>query len=451
MLGFSIPTHAQIAPEPAPNPQALVPAVPAPAAPTAPAIDLSSHILGDWGGLLTRLDTMGVDPTLSYLSETSANVSGGMRSGVDYADQRAFGLNVDWDKLAGINGFQTKGLIVDRAGRAVGSDYVGDNLLNENEIQGGAGDVVVRMAYLYGIETLAGGAVTVGIGRMSEGLVFNSSPIYCSFLSFGLCPANRALTGGSGDAFTMSPGNVWGGYVRLKPGFDVYATVGAFEAGGTNGGRSGFNWFADRGDGVTIPVELGWEPGSGGEHPAHLKAGFYYTTVPALDVFQDVNGNPIALTGLPPRVRSNHVSEWLAADVMLKRHAPGGASGLVAFGNYAHNDDATSSFSDLAFGGLEDSGLIPSRPADSFGVQFEYAHPGSKLEQTQRLLAAQAASLGEPTIFPQKNEYVLEAQYDAHVFNGVDVQPDVQYVIRPNATSRYHDAVVLSVRLILEL
>jgi porin len=451
IFGFAIEAQAQIAPSPAPNPEALVPAVPAPVPPPLPAIDVSQHILGDWGGFLTRLDNMGIDPTLSYLSETSANVSGGIKTGVDYADQRAFGLNIDWDKLAGIPGLQTKALVVNRAGRAVGTDYVGDNLLNENEIQGGAGDVAIRMAYIYGIETLAGGALSIGVGRLSEGLIFNSSPIYCSFLSFGLCPANRGITGGSSDAYTMSPGNVWGGYVRIKPGFDLYATLGAFEAGGTNGGRSGFNWSTSRSTGVTIPVELGFEPGSGGPHPAHLKAGFYYTTVPAADVFEDVNGDAIALTGLPPKIRDHHISEWVAADFMLLRHGSGGNNGLVAFLNYVHNDESTSTLSDLAFFGLEDSGLIASRPADSFGVQFEYAHPGSNLQQTQELLAAQALALGAPAIYPQTEEYVLEAQYDAHVFNGVDVQPDLQYVIRPNATSQYHDALVLSLRLILEL
>ena len=448
---FAIPAQAQIASSPAPNPEALVPAIPAPVPPAPPAIDVSQHILGDWGGLLTSLDSKGIDPVLSYLSETSANVSGGIKSGVDYADQRAFGLNIDWDKLAGIPGLTSKALLVNRAGRAVGADYVGDNLLNENEIQGGAGDVAVRMAYVYGIETLASGAVSFGVGRLSEGLIFNSSPIYCAFLSFGLCPANRGITGGSADAYTMSPGNVWGGYVRLKPGLDFYATVGAFEAGGTNGGRSGFNWSTSKSTGVTIPVELGWEPGSGGQHPAHFKAGFYYTTATASDVYLDVNGDPIALTGLPPKVHNDHVSEWVAADFMLMRHGTGGNNGLVAFADYVHNDEDTSTLSDLAFFGLEDSGLFASRPADSFGVQFEYAHPGSKLKQTQELLAAQAFSIDGAKLYPQTNEYVLEGQYDAHVFNGVDIQPDLQYVIRPNATSQHHDAVVLSLRLILEL
>ena len=366
---------------------------------------------------------------------------------MDYADQRAVGLNIDWEKLAGLNGFQTKTLFVNRGGRAVGSDYVGDTIFNENEIQGGAGNVAIHLAYIYGVETLFGGKVVANVGRLSEGLFFNASPIYCSFLNFALCPAARALTGGSTNSFNMSPANVWGGVVKVKPGGDVYATIGAFEAGGRAGGRSGFSWSTDKDTGVTIPVEVGWVPK--GDHPSHLKAGFYYTSADAADVLEDVNGNPEILTGLPSKIRSSHLGEWAAADVTLMLHGKGG--GLVAFADYVHTDGDISEFNDLAFFGFEDSVLFESRPADSFGVQFTYGHQSRQLEHLQEIVAAESAAAGRPTVYPQTNEYVLEAQYDAHVFNGVDLQPDVQYVIRPNATSQYDNALVLSLRMILEL
>ena len=426
--------HAQSAPTPPP------PGVP-------PAIDVTQHLLGNWGGWLDELNAKGIDPSLSYLSESSANLSGGIRNGVDYADQRAFGLNIDWDKLAGLTGFQTKTLFVNRAGRAVGSDYVGDTIFNENEIQGGAGDVAIHLAFVYGIETLFGGKVVVSLGRLSEGLFFNTSPIYCNFLNFALCPAARALTGGSANAFTMSPANLWGGVVKIKPGADIYATIGAFEARGRDGGRSGFDWNTDKDTGVTIPVELGWEP-SAGAHPGHFKGGFYYTSADAGDVLEDVNGNPAILTGLPSKLRPSHLSEWAAGDITVLKHGKGQ---LTAFVDYVHTDGDISSFNDEVFFGLEDGGLFESRPDDSFGVQFTYGHQSRQLEHLQDIIAAESAVAGGPTVYPQSNEYVLEAQYDAHVFNGIDLQPDLQYVMRPNATSQYGNAVVLSLRVILQL
>jgi hypothetical protein len=40
----------------------------------------------------------------------------------------------------------------------------------------------------------------------------------------------------------------------------------------------------------------------------------------------------------------------------------------------------------------------------------------------------------------------LEANYDIHVMRGVHFQPDVQYVIQPNAQANIHNAVVLGFR-----
>lgn len=420
--------------------------------PPAPAVPNGQHLLGNWGGLLDTLHAHGVDLVLNYLSETSANVSGGKGTGVDYADQRAVGLDINWEKLAGLTGFATHTLFVNRAGRGVGSDYVGDSLYNENEIFGGAGNVAVHLSYVYATETLFSGHLQLGGGRLSEGLFFNASPIYCSFLSFALCPASRALTGGGAGAFDMAPANEWGGYVRGRPTNDTYAQVGLFEAGSRNGGRSGFDWSTQDDDGVTVPVEIGWEPGGGaGEDPAHVKAGFYYTSNRASDVYLNANGKPLALAGGGALQHRGYFGEWAAIDKMLVRHGPGANQGLVAFANYAHTDGDISAFSDQAFGGLEDHGLIASRPNDSFGVQFTYAHQSRENQRNEELLSDQAVlSDGEP-VFPQSDEMVLEAQYSAHVFNGVDLTPDLQYVIRPGATSQYNNALVLSVRLQVQL
>jgi porin len=40
----------------------------------------------------------------------------------------------------------------------------------------------------------------------------------------------------------------------------------------------------------------------------------------------------------------------------------------------------------------------------------------------------------------------VEGNYDVHVFRGVTVEPDVQYIIRPNAQSSLHDAAVLGLK-----
>ena len=43
----------------------------------------------------------------------------------------------------------------------------------------------------------------------------------------------------------------------------------------------------------------------------------------------------------------------------------------------------------------------------------------------------------------QNDEEVIEGFYNFRVFRGIHVQPDFQYVVRPNATRRYSNGVVL--------
>ena len=112
---------------------------------------------------------------------------------------------------------------------------------------------------------------------------------------------------------------------------------------------------------------------------------------------------------------------------MLVRHGPDANQGLVAFANYAQTD------------------------GDVLAVSA-YVHQSRENQRNQEFRSDQAVmSNGEP-VFPQSDEMVLEAQYSAHVFNGVDLTPDLQYVIRPGATSQYNNlVVVLSVRLQVQL
>ncbi|TQL17793.1 OprB family porin [Zymomonas mobilis] len=421
-----------------------------PTPPDASAAELiphDQHLLGDWGGALTTLKSHGVDLTVNYLGESVGNVSGGIKPGVDYADQRALGIDVDWQKLAGIKGFSTHLLLVNRVGNGVGPDYVGDNLYNESEIWGGAGHSL-HLAYIYGQENLLNDKLIIAAGRLSPGLFFNSSPIYCSFFSFGICPTPQAIRGGSQGAFSMAPGNTFGGYTRYSPGYDLYVQTGVFGADSHLGGSSGFSWTTKDVTGVTVPFEFGWTPGQNpGENPMHFKAGFYYTTGSAKDVYYNTARQPMALYGGDPLKRRGYMAEWVGMDAMLIRHGKGANQGLTLFANYSHTDGNISVFQDLAFIGLEDHGLIKSRPLDSFGVQFVYSHQSAATRRSERL--EQAYGIGDA--YPQTYTSIIEAQYSAHIYNGVDLTPDIQYVIRPNAQSRYRNAVVLGIRTQIQL
>ena len=59
---------------------------------------------------------------------------------------------------------------------------------------------------------------------------------------------------------------------------------------------------------------------------------------------------------------------------------------------------------------------------------------------------AEEAELGLPfsngATGVQTHEMILEANYNIHVYRGLDFRPEFQYVFRPNAQSNIHNAAV---------
>ncbi len=94
---------------------------------------------GDWGGLRTTLVQDGFNFRASYIGEYAYNFSGGKRIGGDYAQQIAFGVDVDMGKVAGLTGGTFHLSFNVREGRNTTADYIG-NKIDVQEIYGGRGE-----------------------------------------------------------------------------------------------------------------------------------------------------------------------------------------------------------------------------------------------------------------------------------------------------------------------
>ena len=117
-----------------------------------PGLGQQSFVFGDWGGLRTWLSNKGIDLGLSYLSEPAWNLAGGIAPGGTYAGQENLSLDLNWEKLANINGFSTHVDFVSRLGSSnVSSRYVGDVLFQAQEIYGSPSVVQapIHLAYFY--------------------------------------------------------------------------------------------------------------------------------------------------------------------------------------------------------------------------------------------------------------------------------------------------------------
>lgn len=410
--------------------------------PNQPAVPSVEHLLGDWGGVRTRLGDLGIDVIVDVITEFAGNVSGGVKQGATFANQVGFEADLDWAKLAGLDGFSTHTVLVNRSGSS-DSGLFGDNLLPVQEIFGSGGDVGVHFVYTYAEQKLLGGAVDVVAGRLPLANDFAASPLYCNFMNNSLCGNPKALPGGD-IGFSSYPDAAWGGRVRARPRPDLYVQAGVYEV---NQGlydyryfRSGFEFDGSRDSGVMLPVELGWEPHVGpASLPGHYKLGFAYDTS-HFNVFSATLPRPPGVAAAAAHVGNTQV--WALADQMLVRHGPGDTDGIIGIAGFIHNDPTNSVYAEQYTVGLLDHDFWAARPLDTIGLLFSCDTVSGALGSVQGLQSEFGLKFSNGATGIQTHEMVFEANYDIHVFRGVNFEPEFQYVIRPNAQGNIHDATV---------
>jgi porin len=403
------------------------------------------HLFGDWGGIRTYLGDLGIDLNVDYTTESAGNVTGGVRQGFDYAHQIGVQLDVDWQKLAGITGFSTHLAVVNRAGRNLSNDDIGDRVLQAQEIYGAGFDMAVHDVWAYGEEKLFNGRIDAVFGRIFPGMDFAVSPLYCNFMTLTICGHPRALTAEQG--FIDWPQNTWGGRVRVRPTTETYVMGGVYASKPfPGGGRSGFNWSTNQVTGAFYAAELGWEPVFGRDRlPGHYKVGVGYDTSNFPDQFSDINGNAFVLTGLPPSMRGSRTQVWVTFDQMLFRTGPGQNSGLTVLGAYAHDSPGDSLFQHFVWVGMLYSGFWKERPNDQIGLAFTYYQVSPSLTRTESL----EQQFDLPPSYPygvQSHGMVLEANYNFPVYRGVQLQPEFEYFLRPGGVASVHNAAVLGLK-----
>jgi porin len=417
------------------------------AKPAAPKNDAPAeqHIFGDWSGLRTDLHSQGIDLSAEYIGQVAGNVAGGKRDGVDYAQQLQFKADVDWNVLADLKGFSTHVILVNRAGRNLGTDYVGDNLFQPQSVYGGGGDVLVHLVEAYGEEKLADGRVDIAAGRLPVGEDFATSPLYCDFLNTAVCGYPHSLPAKVG--FTAFPNSTWGARVRIAPTEHFYVQGGAYQVRPQFGGRAGFDWGWSGTTGTYYPVEVGYEPVLGAEElPGHYKLGFAHDTTDYPDVLRDASGEPFVLTGATPSQHGGRNSAYLLADQMVHRSGAGPANGLILLGGYVRSDRDTSQFSRFVFLGAVVPSPLAGRPHDNVGLVLASAKISDPLVKTEILQATEGLPLADGAVGVQSRETIAEVRYEIALSKGLSLTPDFQYIIRPGAARTYPNATVVGVQ-----
>ncbi len=406
------------------------------------------RMFGNWDGVQTDLARDGINLQIDAETEFAGNVSGGTKQGATFANQVGVQTDVNWERAAGITGLSTHVIIVSRSGSS-DSALFGDNLLPVQEVYGSGGNVLLHLVSAYAQETLAGGRLDVAAGRMNVENDFASSPLYCNFVNNGLCGDPKALPGGD-RGHSAFPEAVWAARVQLLPTADTSIKTGIYQV---NQGlysdanfRSGFKLDDSQTTGVYLPVELSWKPALGHDTlPGHYKIGFAYDTSSGYEDF----GNSLAAAGIPGYAktsRSGNTQVWALADQMLVRTGPGDGDGLVALAGFVHNDPNNSAYAEQYYAGAVARGFWKARSHDAIGLLFIYDTVSGRLGSVQDVEAALDLPIENSATGVQRHEMIIEANYDVQVFRGVNIEPDFQYVVRPNAQASIGDAIVLGVK-----
>jgi porin len=409
--------------------------------PTSPAFQppASEHLLGDWGGVRTMLNNNGIYLQFGAIAEVAGN-TGGAQQGATSANQIAFSADIDWQRLAGLTGFSTHVIFVNRSG-ANDSHLFGDNVSPVQEIYGAGGDVAVHLVSAYAEETMFSGRLDIAGGWMNVENDFASSPLYCDFMNNDLCGDPKALPGGD-IGHSAYPDAVWGGRIRVRPTVPTYVVTGVYEVNQdlySQADSSGFEFGVPRDSGVYVPVQAGFEPNIGRDAmPGHYVIGFGYDSS-NFKSFADAL--PASLGQFTPPHTGN-TQFWMLLDQMVLRNGPGGQNGLILLGGFVHNDGDNSSYGEQYYAGLLDYGFWHARPEDGVGLLFTYFSMSGALGKVQAEEAALGLPFSNAATGVQTHEMILEVNYNIHVYRGLDFRPEFQYVFRPNAQSNIPNAAV---------
>jgi porin len=417
--------------------------IPSNATSPAPAAAPVPWLFGDWNGARTRLVNAGIDFQFGYTSEVAGNATGGQRQQVAYTDQWVVGTTFDLTRLGVVPGGTIQVTWTDRNGSNLSDDARLGTLQQVQEVFGRG--QTARLTDFWYDQKFGGGAVDWKIGRIPFGEEFAS--FACDFQNLTFCGAQ--------------PGNLVGNYIynwpisywatRLKfnlPGFG-YFQVGVYDSnpGYLNVAQSALPVIYSGSTGALIPIELGWLP-KFGDLQGTYKFGGWYDTSSAPDVVTDANGNPAVLSGQPLAQSRGRYGGYVSfVQEVMHRSQASPAGTLSLFLNAVMADRRTATTDYQVAGGVIYTGPLRWRPQDDIGFGVGTTHVNSRVAWSEQLenLAGQNI-VGFSPVAVQGNEYTMELYYTYRPLAGLQIRPNIQYVVDPGGTSANPNALVFGLK-----
>ena len=379
--------------------------------------DVASHrkyLTGNWYGWRDRLVKAGVEATVAYATDLLGNPTGGIRQGFQYAGRLDFDVDINLEKLADLKGLQFH---LSTSG-ASGSDLSGQdigNIFPASQIFSGG---TVRLAALDLKQSFFDGKLDIALGRLGTGDEFITSPLYQNFVSAFVngFPNSMSINVPSFSAF---PVMTWGVRAKVKPVEPVYAMFGAYNSDPSLGRDSAHGVdFGLSGD-VFVIGEVGYlhnQKESSIGLPGAYKFGAYYDS----SRYQD-------LSSAQGNVRGNYGFYLQVDQMVFREEGPNNPQGLTPFAVVTFAPSSRNTFPFFVSTGFVYQGLLPGRDKDVTAFGLGYGKFSDHLNN-------------------RNFELVLEWTYEYAVTPWLALQPDIQYIIKPNGVGTIPNALVLGLQ-----
>lgn len=406
-------------------------------------------------GALTQL---GVQFNATYIGEVLANVSGGAKRGAIYDGRLDLGIDVDLEKAIGWTGAKFHANMFQIHGQGLSRDYIGNLMLVSNI----AALPSTRLYELWIEQSLLNEKVLVRAGQQAADVEFFDSKYDDIFINstFGW-PAIVGINLPSGGP--SPPLAVPGIRVKAQLSDQITAFAAIFDGNAAGPGSEDPQIRNPNGLAFRIndpPLLIGQlkydfnfgEKGSG--LPAAIVAGGWYHAGPFND--QRFTAQSVSLadpqgSGLRGQLRTNH-GLFILYEQLLSRLTAGSDNGVGFFARASVSPSDRNLINLYIDGGLQFSGVMPSRPNDKFGIALAYARIADAAQQLDRDI-----QYFTNTPVPIRDyEAVFEITYQAEVKPGWMIQPVFQYIAHPAGgsvdpndpahTKRIRDATVFGLR-----
>lgn len=376
--------------------------------------DSESHLLGNWGGARTSLEEAGISVESILTLDSISNVSGGISRKTAWLGNYDLTATLDTEK-AGLwsNGTLFAYFLGDFGNEP--SRYVGDAQASDN-IEAYSTAKLYEFWYDHSFWE---GKVSALVGLHDLNSEFYALDYAGNLLnsSFGI-GAEIAQVGPSIFSTTALAARL-----KFLPTENSYLLTALYDGvPGDPDHPHGTQIKLEKDDGLFWISELG---AMSAEGERHYKVGLGYWLTNSK--YDDFAGNS----------RKKNRGIYGIGETMLIAEEGNEDQGLGAFMQLGFASGDRNQFSRYIGGGLNYTGLFPSRDEDTFS--FGVAH------------ATNGEAYRDSVESSDRSETAYEANYRAALLPYLSIQPDFQYIVNPGTDPTIKDAVVLGVRLELAM